>query len=194
MKKPLNTVLMVIQGILLVYCILGSIYTIAMGGGHGLRGPAIVCLAALAATAYYVFSGYKKSSANVYKLMLTLCAAASLMYIVPTVYDVQSITAQPFMPALAATAYGLCFGLYLLLAYVPDLGKTRSNTLIVIIFVIFFALYLYNQICFPGPFVSDGTRYDYMRNLGILSMAALAVNAGICNHFKYEDKAKRGRK
>ena len=195
MKKPGNSVLMVFQGLLFVFCILCCIYTIVMGGGHGaLRGPAIVSIAALAASVFYAVSGYKKSAAKAHKLMLTLSAAAALMCILLVVYDVEALEAHRFMSGLAAVAYGLCFGLYLILTFVPDLGRKKSNTLIVVIFIVFTALYLYSQINFPGPIFSDGSRYNVMRNMNLVSMMALALNAGICNHFKYVDKAMRGRK
>ena len=58
MKNEKNAAVMALQGLLITFCMLCCIYTIVMGtGSDGQQLPAITCLAALAATVYYVYWG-----------------------------------------------------------------------------------------------------------------------------------------
>lgn len=195
MKKGISIFVMAFQALSILYCLLSCIYTLVMGGGTGAqRGPAILCLAALAATVYYICKGHKKTAANAFKLMLLLSAAAAIMCLLPHFYDLDLIGEMPNGAAIIAIAYALCFGLYLVLALVPDLGKARSNTLIVIIFCIFAALIVFYQINRPGAVLTSGTQVNSMRIMRLSCMGCLALNAGTCNYFKYVDKASRGSK
>lgn len=192
MKKALNVILMVFHALVILFCMLSCIYTIAKGGENiGLRIPAVVTLAALISAVYYAISGYKKSVATAHKTMLTFCGAASLMCIFSLMYETKIVASYPFLAAFTAVLFGVCFGLYLVLAFVPNLGKLKSNVIIIIVFVVFYTLYYVCQIAFPGSLIGDGTKYDTMRNMSLVCMSALAFNAGICNHFKYEDKSNR---
>ena len=195
MKKSITAIVMGIQALAILFCVLSCIYMIVMGGGQGAqRGPAILCLAALAATVYYIAKGHQKTAAKAFKAMLLLCAAASVLCLLPHIYDSALISAMPNAAAFIAIGYALCFGLYLVLALVPDLGKRRSNAIILIVFCVFFAIALFYQINYPGIIFGDGTRADTMRIMRLTCMYWLAVNAGTCIHFKYVDKASRGSK
>jgi len=195
MKKNTGVIVMWIQVLAVLFCILSCLYILVMGGGQGAhRGPAIVCLAALIATALYTSKGYKKNAAKDYKVMLLLCAAASLLCLLPLIYNSDLIINRTGLAAVLALGYALCFGLYLVLALVPDLGRTKSNTIIIIIFCIFAAATVFFTIYRPGMLFGDGTRADTMRIMRLNCMSWLAVNAGTCNYFKYVDKASRGSK
>lgn len=195
MKKNISVIEMGIQALAILYCVLSCIYTIFMGGGEGAqRGPAILCLAALAATVFYIAKGHTKSAAKSFKVMLLLCAAASVMCLLPHLYDIDLISAAPNAAAFIAIGYALCFGLYLVLALVPDLGKTKSAIIIGAIFCIFVVIHVFFQITLPGALISDGSRADSMRLMRMTCMCCLSLSAMICIHFKYVDKAARGSK
>ncbi len=194
MKSKFSYVILGLQVLSLLFCVLCCIYTLVMGAGEGIqRGSAIMCLGALVATAYYVLRGQKKSVAKAYKVMLLFCAAASIMCIVPHIYDTDLLSSMPNAVAIVIIGYAVCFGLFLILALVPDLGKVRTNVIILIIFCIYFATAIFFQIKQPG-LLAGGTRAGTIGIMRLTCMYWLAVNVGTCCYFKYQDKATRGSK
>lgn len=195
MKKTASILIICIQVLLLAFCALCCVYTIVMGAGSGGQQlPAVTALIALIATAYYALGQYRKVAAKAYKIMLLFCALASLMCIVPHMYNMDAISLRPIGSIVCVIGYAVCFGLYLILALVPDLGKAVTGVLIAVIFCGFFAVHLSSIILRPGPIFGDGTRFDTMRIMRHTCMWALALNVGICSYFKYKDKAARGSK
>ena len=193
MKNEKNAAVMALQGLLITFCMLCCIYTIVMGtGSDGQQLPAITCLAALAATVYYVYWGYSKSGANAFKTMLLFCALAALMCIVPALYNKEMISRLPTATTLCVLGYAVCFGLYLILALVPDLGKKKTFAIILFLFLFHEAVFFTTLILQPGAVVSDGTRFDSMRGMRLSCMVVLDINTAICSYFKYRDKAARG--
>ena len=193
MRREGNTALMALQGIVIAFCVLSCIYTIFMGSGSdGQQLPAITCLAALAATVYYIYWGYTKAAANAYKTMLLFCALAALICIVPALYNSEAISRIPTATTLCVLGYALCFGLYLILALVPDLGKKKTFAIILFLFLFHEAVFFTTLFLQPGAIVGDGTRFDTMRGLRHSCMVVLDINAWICSYFKYRDKAARG--
>ncbi len=195
MRKVINMAAMALQGIIIAFCALSCIYTIYMGtGSAGQQLPALTCLMALAATVYYMVKGYTKAAAVAYKVMLLFCALAALMCIVPTLYNAEAFSNIPIAVTLCVLGYAVCFGLYLILALVPNLGKRATFSIIIFMFLFHEAVFWTTFILQPGTVIRDGTRFDTMRELRHSCMVVLAVNAGICSYFKYRDKAARGSK
>ena len=193
MRKKTDNIIMAVQGLVILYCSLTCIYTIVMGketGGQQL--PAAMCLAALIVAARYVLKGYVKEEAKVYKLMLLLSAATALLCLVPHVKDPD--ISQPIGSILCTIGYILCCGLYLVLALVQDLGKTKSNIIVLVIFLFYLAVLISCLIYRPGMMMGEGTRADSMRIFRHICMIELAVNAGLSVYFKYRDKEARGSK
>ena len=189
MNKTANKILMVFNAFLIVYCALGCIYIIFMGSGSAQQIPAFINLLSLCAMAYYALSGYKKSSANAYKTVLVLNALACLFSIFPSFFlEVKNPTIA-FSVRLGCL---LCFIGYLVLAFVKDLGRKKSNIIIILIFLIYLSVYIITLALKPGAmFGNSGTRFDTMRILRIQCMLITAANVGICNYFKYQDKKQR---
>ena len=117
MKKTANILIICIQVLLLAFCALCCVYTIVMGAGSGGQQlPAVTALIALIATAYYALGQYRKVAAKAYKIMLLFCALASLMCIVPHMYNMDAISLRPIGSIVCVIGYAVCFGLYLILA------------------------------------------------------------------------------
>ena len=195
-KKGVNKVVFAVHVLLVVYCILCCNYTVIMGtGGGGQQVPAIVAMAALCSTLYYMFSGYKKSAAKSYKLMMILCGAVSLTCLFPHTYNSVVLNESTFAAAICSMGYAVGFGLYLMLAFVPDLGKTKSMIILAVIFCAYLSVLIFSIVNQPGVMISDsGTRYDSMRIMRHTTTTVLAANAAVCTYFKYEDKSARGSK
>jgi hypothetical protein len=178
-----------------LFCAGCCVYTIIKGGGSGNQQlPAITCLFALIATAHYVFKGHKKSAANAFKIMLGCCALASLMCLVPLTYNLDAINNWPLAASLCAIGYALCFGAYLILALVPNLGKARSYALIAFAFLVHIAVYLFIKINRPAALGEEGSTYYTMRAMRHHCMFLLDIVVWFCDYFKYRDKAARGSK
>ena len=189
MNKTINTVILAIQGFVLVFCALCCVYTIVLGSGSGgMQLPAAAILVALCATAYYALEGHKKSAAGSYKIMLLLNALSSLLCIVPHMFNMDAINEVPIWSTITVIGYVLCFGAYLVLALVPDLGMKKSNILIIFIFAVYMIVFINSVRLRPGAMLGDGTRFDSMRIMRHLCMWQMAINTGICNYFKYQDK------
>ena len=170
-------------------------YTIVKGGGSGGQQlPAFTCLAALIATALYVFKGHRKSAAGAFKIMLAFCALASLMCLVPLTYNLDAINNWPVAAALCAVGYAMCFGAYLILALVPDLGKARSYALIAFSFAVHLAVYVFVKIKQPAAAGEGRSVYYTMRAMRYHCMFLLDIVVWFCDYFKYRDKAARGSK
>ena len=195
MKNRITTVIMVILGLDVLFCAGCCVYTIVKGGGSGGQQlPAFTCLAALIATAHYAFMGYRKSAAKAFKAMLLCCALASLMCLVPLTYNVDAISSWPLGAALCAIGYAMCFGAYLILALVPDLGKARSYALIAFALCVHLAVYVFVQIKQPSAAGEGGNLYHTMRAMRHHCMFLLDIVVWLCDYFKYRDKAARGSK
>jgi len=192
MKKGVNTAITIFQGLLALACAGICVYTIINGAGsNGQQWPAIACLLALVATLDYAFRGYRKSAARAYRVMILCCALASLLCLVPHTFNNTATAAAPVASALCAMGYAMCFGVYLLLAFVPDLGEAKSAGLLGFIFLIHLAVFICCLILQPGKFFGNGTIFDSMRAGRHFSILVLTINAAVCTHFKYTDKAER---
>ena len=124
---------------------------------------------------------------------MVFCAFASLMCIVPHMYN---SAAQGFMPTgyvLCTLGYALCFGIYLILALVPDLGMIRSSVLISIVFLFYMVIFIFSVVNRTGALTPGGASTDWMRVFRQATMWVLALSVGISIYFKYNDKARRGR-
>lgn len=192
MKKKSNTVITIIQCLLALACAGYCIYTVINGAGSGgQQWPAIACLLALGATLDYMFRGYRKSAARAYRLMILSCALASLLCLIPHTFN-HTVTAEaPVASALCAIGYAMAFGAYLLIAFVPDLGEAKSAALLGFIFLVHLAVFTCCLILQPGKLIGNGTIFDSMRAARHFSILVLTVNAALCTHFKYVDKAER---
>ena len=188
-----NRIVMIGHMVLMAVCALSCIYTIVRGAGSGGQQlPAVMCLAALVVTFWYAIQGYKKSAAKYFKLMMVFCAFASLLCIVPHMYNT---AAEGFMPTgyvLCTLGYALCFGIYLILALVPDLGLIKSSVLIGIVFLFYIVVFLFSVVNQTGTHTSGGASTDWMRVFRQATMWVLALSVGISIYFKYSDKARRG--
>lgn len=191
-KKP-NKVIMIVQFLLAIFCALCCIYTIIMGDDSGAQQlPAFTILTALISTVYYAMNGYQKDVSSMYKTMMILCAISALMCIVPHMYNYEIINNMPVRSTLCVLGFALSFSFYLMLAFVTDLGERKTNILIAMIFFFFLIVFVSSIVTQPGSMFGDGTRYDSMRSMRHFSMMVLAINAGICSYFKYQDKKVRG--
>lgn len=123
--------------------------------------------------------------------MLLCCALASLMCLVPLAYDTEAIANWQFGVALCSVVYALCFGAYLILALVPNLGKVKSDALIGFTFAAHLAVYIFLRINQPA---AGDSIFSTMRAMRHHCMFLLALVVLICNYFKYRDKAARGSK
>ncbi len=192
MKKGNYTVMTVIQCLLLLACAGYCIYTVINGAGSGgQQWPAIACLLAVVATLDYLLRGYRKAAARAYRIMVLCCALASLLCLVPHTFNYTATAQAPVASALCALGYGMCFGAYLLLAFVPDLGAAKSTALIGFVFLVHLAVFTCCLIMQPGKLIGNGTIFDSMRAARHFCILVLAVNVAICTHFKYTDKAER---
>lgn len=196
MKNRITTVVMALLALDVLFCAGCCIYTLVKGGGSGGQQlPAITCLFALIATAHYAFMGYKKSAAGAFKVMLICCALASLMCLVPLTYNLDAINSWPVAAALCNIGYAMCFGAYLILALVPDLGKARSYALIAFAFCVHLAVYVFILIKQPGAAAGEGGKlFHTMRAMRHHCMFLLDIVVWFCDYFKYRDKAARGSK
>ena len=190
MKKGIHTALMVIQGLLALVCI-GYCTYIVLNGSGGQQWPAAVCLPAVLMTLDYAVRGYRKTAVRAYRIMLVFCALASLLCLVPHTFNVRGAAEAPVASALCAIAYAMSFSAYLLIAFVPDLGKARSAVLHGFIFLAHLAVFICCLILQPRELIGNGTIFDSMRAARHISILALAINAAICTWFKYSEKAER---
>ena len=188
-----NKIIMIVHAVVMLFCALTCVYTIIRGSGSGGQQlPAAMCLAALFVTLWYAIQGYKKSVAEYYKLMLWFCASSSLMCIVPHMYNT---AAEGFMPTgyvLCTLGYALCFGIYLILAFVPDLGRVKSSVLIGMVFLFYVVVFIFSIINKTETLTDGGASIDLMRIFRQATMWVLALSVGISTHFKYSDKFARG--
>ena len=188
-----NRTIMIVHAVVMLLCALSCIHTIVKGSGSGGQQlPAVMCLAALIVTFWYAIQGYKKSVANYYKLMLGFCACASLMCIVPHMYN---SAAQGFMPTgyvLCTLGYALSFGIYLILALVPDLGMVKSGALIGVVFTFYVVIFIFSLVNQTETLTPGGSSTDLMRIFRQATMWVLALSVGISTYFKYTDKLARG--
>ena len=188
-----NRIIMIVHAAVMVFCALTCAYTIVRGSGSGGQQlPAVMCLASLVVTFWYAIQGYKKTVAKYYKLMLGFCACASLMCIVPHMYNT---AAEGFMPTgyvLCTLGYALCFGIYLTLALVPDLGRVKSSMLVGIVFLFYVVIFIFSLTNKTGTLTTGGASTDWMRIFRQATMWVLALSVGISTHFKYTDKLARG--
>ena len=184
---------MFIHAAVMLLCAFSCIHTIVRGGGSGGQQlPAIMCLLALAVTFWYAIQGYKKSAANYFKTMLLICATASLICIVPHMYNTAADDNMPVGYVLCTLGYAISFGLYLTLALVPDLGKGKSFAIIAVIFAFYFMIFIMSIVRTTGDITPGGAAVDLMRVFRHATMWVLAVSVGISTYFKYRDKARRG--
>ena len=192
MKKRVNTVILVVQGLLALACAGYCIYMVVNGAGSGgQQWPAVACLLALLATLDYAFREYRKTAARAYKVMILCCALASLLCLVPHTLNYTASADAPVASSLCAIGYAMAFGAYLLIAFVPDLGETKSAALFGFIFLVHLAIFTCCLILQPGKLIGNGTVFDSMRAALHFSLLVVTVNAAICTHFKYVDKAER---
>ena len=191
-RKTISIILMVIHAIVILGCAASCVFTVVTGtNSGGQQLPAVFCFAALVMTAWYALKGYKKDDAFAFKLVLLFCSAASLVCLVPHMYNLDAINGRPIGAILCALGYAICFGLYLILAFVPDLGKVKSFCIITFIALVFTAVLLSSIILRPGM-LAGGTKFDSMRIFRHACMVELALNVVICYYFKYRDKKARG--
>lgn len=190
MKKRVHTVILVFQGLLALACAGYSIYMVINGAG-GLRWPAAACLAALLATLDYAIREFRKAAARAYRGMILCCALASLLCLVPHTVSDAAAAGTPVVSALCAIGYALCFGAFLLIAFVPDLGEAKSAALLGFVFLAHLAVFTLCLIRLPGPVNGGGPSFELLRAALHFCILVLTVNAAICTHFKYVDKAER---
>lgn len=190
MKKRVNTVILVFQGLLALACAGYCIYMVINGTG-GRRWPAVACLLALLATLDYAIREYRKTAARAYKAMILCCGLASLLCLVPHTLHDAAASGAPAVAALCAIGYAMAFGAFLLIAFVPDLGETKSAVLFGFVFLVHLAVFTLCLIRQPGLFNGNGTDADPIGAVLHFSILVLTVNAAICTHFKYLDKAER---
>lgn len=195
MKDKVTKVVMALLALDVLFCAGCCVYTLIKGwGSGGQQLPAITCFAALIATAHYVLLGYKKSAAGAFKAMLICCAFASLMCLVPLTYNLDAINSWPVATALCNIGYAMCFGTYLILALVPDLGKARSYALIAFALCVHLGVYVFIKIKQPGIAGEGGSVFNTMRAMRHHCMFLLDIVVWFCDYFKYRDKAARGSK
>jgi hypothetical protein len=109
-------------------------------------------------------------------------------------YNLDAINGSPVGAVLFALSYALCFGFYLMLAFVQDIGKLKSFLMIGFIFLFHLIALMFSMILRPGKMLGDGTSFDSMRIFRHTTMVVLAINVCICIYFKYRDKSARGSK
>ena len=189
MNKTLNKTLNIFNTFLTAICVLGCLRILVRGSGSNQQIPAFITLVSLCAMAYYAYKGYKKNDANTYKTVLVLNALASLSCIYPLFFN---NAGGPTAVSVISLGYLLCSIGYFVLAFVKDLGFKKSNMIIILIFLIYLAIYISVHILKPGYlFGNSGTLFDTMRIRRLQCMLVTAANVGICNYFKYQDKKQR---
>lgn len=168
------------------------IHMIAIQRSQHTHMAAASALVAICTMTYYSLKGHKKADANFLKTALLCCAGAQFFAIIPMILKERVLNERDVIAILSCAAF---FGIYLVLALVPDLGKKKSLTLSAIMAVDCAATVIVLIALHPGAVRGvAGANAQTMENMRMVVLSMLANAAFVCEWFKYQDKAARGTK
>ena len=186
-KRPINPIAVAINLIAIVFCMVGSIFTLAAQDANGfMKLTAVFGLIALISALVYVFLGYKKSAADFFKGFMYIYMLSTFTNILNTAMaeltDFQSASGIVFSSAI--------FGLLLILAIGRDMGKVKSFILCGIVIAISLAVLLGSL----GTMPLSGSLLNRLFAWRALTDVILAATTGLMVYAKYADKTARGTK
>ena len=179
--KPLYKAIVIINLVFIFFCLFSNAAFLAddTGAERSFNFECIFNIVALLSAMHYIVSGYTKDAAKYYKVFAGLYALAS---VVSLLYMYLHADASLFH--FAATA--VVFGLIIILAVAPNLGKARSLTLCGIVIALRLA-----DLILAFFTVTESAWPLWMIYMSFFSQLVLAVLLGIMNYAKYLDKAAR---
>lgn len=170
---------------LIFSCLLLILSVIGVGKvvvSHSVNGMylvgAIFVLVSLIFALYYISYGYSKNLALLYKTSIALATINALIVTAVSVNE-----DMEYLPIIFCT---LCFGLYMVLLFAEDLGKTKSYVFASLIVIIRASGLISNVIAFKS------ITNDYV--ILVVAQLALAIMVLVSISAKYIDKTNRNTK
>lgn len=178
-KDKFNMAIVVVGCLLLAVCSVGVSKVLYSGSLDSIYYlGAIVLLGSLIFSIIYLALGYSKGFSDLYKTAVSLGALNALFATVSATNEANNY--------IAIMMCAISFGLYVLLAFAKDLGKTKSYIFCAIIIACRLAGLIANTISY-GSIVDE-------HSILIAGQFALALTIFIATIAKYIDKAERGTK
>lgn len=180
-EKSLFKTVVIVNLVFIFFCLFSNAAFLAddTGAERSFNFACIFNIVALLSAMHYIVRGYTKDSAKYYKVFAGLFALSSLVSLLYMYVDAEDTLFQ-----VASTA--VIFGLIIILAVAPNLGKKRSLILCGIAIVIRLA-----DLIVAFFTVKESAWPLWMIYMSYFSQLVLAVLLGIMNYAKYLDKAAR---